>query len=291
MRSTSSRLLQSRRTIYAALGLAVLSAAALIVTTSAVGGATDAVVEAASNNVTVSATGNQGATPQLGDIEVPDAPATCGAAQLSDRQAQLRLLEQEQAAELRVIATITDGSLNDKLKAIRDRAQIILGRIDQIHGRCPAGGGGAPAPAPAPADPVDEQPDVEEPAEPAEPADPPAEQPPAGGGDGADRVLAALDITCADVDLSSVDPAAAARAEEELARNEAQLDGRLASDFPRFSARVAREADPTRAAAEFRQLAENLANTLEDRRVAILERARLADARAAAETCEVVEVA
>ena len=288
MQVKESRLRQPRRSIYAALGLAVLCAAGLVVTASAM--STSSSVVEVSNSVE----DGSGATPVLGGIQLSDAPATCSAAQLAERAAQIELLEQEQAAELRVIATITDGSLDDKLVAIRDRAEIILGRIQQIDDRCPIDRGDT-----EPADPADPA----DPAEPADPADPVpidevgapevapevAPAPEVDGGDVDARELAQLAISCDEPDLSTVDAAAAARAEQELANNEAQLNGRLAADFPRFSARVAREDDPTRAAGEYAQLAENLAGTLEARRVAILERAGLEGAAAVAATCVVVE--
>jgi hypothetical protein len=270
---------QARTTVYAGLGVAVLATAALIATTAVANNATDAVVDASAN---LSLTSTQGgtATAELADVEAPAAPAGCAPGQLAERATQIGLLEDEKQAEARVIATVTDGSLDDKLGAIRDRADIVLGRIAALDARCDA----APA----------------EPAEPAEPpvvvvpdetAEAPAPEPaPGDAEEPVSRVLDALDITCEEPDLSGVDPAAAARAEEELARNEAQLDGRLAADFPRFSARVAREADPAAAAAEFANLAEDLAGTLEDRRTAILQRAGLTDL-AVAGTCEVVPAA
>lgn len=202
---------------------------------------------------------------QLDALVVPAAPEGCSAAQLRERARQVQLLEAEKAAEVRVIETVTDGSQESKLGAIRQRADIIVGRIERLDAQCD-GAGEVPAPPPAPGPAPAPAPDVE------------------GG------PLVALEIECAEVDFTGVDAAAAARAATELAANEEQLDTRLDSDFPRFSARVAREADPERARAEFRQLAENLAGTLEARRGAILDRADggngLADEFA--RTCEVV---
>ena len=191
-----------------------------------------------------------------------------------------------------MIATVTDGSLADKLGAIRDRADIVLGRIAALDARCEAEPPAAPPIVVVPGDDAEapEPPKAHEPPGAPEAPEPPKahEPPPAPGApaDPASRQLANLDITCEEPDLSDLDPAAAARAETELANNEAQLDGRLLADFPRFAARVAREADPTAAANEFANLAENLANTLEDRRSAILQRAGLDDLAVAA-TCEV----
>jgi hypothetical protein len=264
----------------------VLATTALIATTTLANGATDAVVDATESISLSSAASGSTTEAELTDVEAPAAPAGCSQAQLAERSTQIGLLDNEKDAEARVIATITDGSLADKLGAIRDRADIVLGRIAQIDARCAA----APAqPAPpvvvVPSDdaeaPEPQAPDAPDAPAPADPADDDA--------DPASRELAALDISCEEPDLSGLDPAAAARAVTELANNETQLDGRLLADFPRFAARVAREADPTAAANEFANLAENLANTLEDRRTAILQRAGLADLSVAA-TCEVEPV-
>jgi hypothetical protein len=275
---------QARTTVYAGLGLAVLATTALIATTTLANGATDAVVDATESISLSSAASGSTTEAELTDVEAPAAPDGCSQAQLAERTTQVGLLDNEKAAEARVIATVTDGSLADKLGAIRDRADIVLGRIAALDARCEAEPAAAPPAEPAPpvvvvpsddAEAPDD--DAEAPAEPADPADP---------ADPASRELANLDISCEEPDLSGLDPAAAARAETELAANEAQLDGRLLADFPRFAARVAREADPTAAADEFANLAENLAGTLEDRRSAILQRAGLDDLAVAA-TCEV----
>lgn len=251
----ADRRTRSRLALGAAVGAAAVLATALVLTLSppVPGPAAVALLPAAAVSQVA----------ELADIEVPDAPSTCSARQLDERATQLQLLADEQANEQRVLDTVTDGGLQDKLGAIRDRAEIIFGRIDRIDGRCPVERPGAPTP---------------------EPADPPAPPAPA---DPADRTLAALDISCAEPDLSDVDPAAADRARTELAANEAQLDGRLAAELPRFSARVAREADPAAARTEFANLAANLADTLEARRGAILARAGLADAATDAATCDV----
>jgi hypothetical protein len=268
----ADRKTRARLALSAAIaGTAVLATALIVVTSTGATGTTGVVLEPA-------ASVSQGA--QLTDIDLPDAPGTCSAQQLAERDRQIQLLRDEQANEQRVLDTITDGSREDKLGAIRDRAEIIVGRIDQIDGRCPVERPGAPSADPAaPAAPV-----VEAPA----PEAPVVEAPAAGGGD---RTLTALEISCDEPDLSGVDQAAADRARTELDSNEAQLDGRLAREFPRFSARVAREADPTAAANEFATLAANLSTTLEDRRTAILQRAGVADAAAVAATCDVVPAA
>jgi hypothetical protein len=273
MHSVMPVLRRNRRTLYAALGVATISAAALIVVTSTASSTPESVVTA-SNAAALE-------TPELTDVAAPPAPEGCSAAQLAERDRQGELLDAEREAEARVIATITDGSLGDKLGAIRQRADIILGRIDQIDARCTGDAPAAPAPAPVDEGEADGG---------TEPVDDPAEEPAeAPGEDGAAaRELAPLALSCDDVDFTGVAAAAAERAATELENNETQLEARLAADFPRFANRVAREADPTRAAAEFTQLAENLANTLEARRGAILQRAGVDDAAEIAATCEVV---
>ncbi|WP_214402702.1 hypothetical protein [Pseudonocardia lacus] len=271
---------QARTTLYAGLGVAVLATTTLILTTSLATGATDAVVDASEAISLSSSASGSTAEAELADVQAPAAPAGCSQTQLAERATQIGLLDNEKQAEARVLATITDGSLADKLGAIRDRADIILGRIASLDARC------ADASAPAqPAPPVVVVPgdDAEAPQAPEQPAAPE----PADPADPAARELTNLAISCDEPDLSGVDPAAAARAETELAANEAQLEARLLADFPRFAARVAREANPEAAANEFATLAENLANTLQDRRAAILQRAGLADT-SVAESCEVV---
>lgn len=276
MDSVRSVLRRNRRTLAVALGVATLSAAGLIVTTATMNGTPPTVVAASSAAALE--------TPQLTDVAAPAAPGGCSAAQLAERERQIELLDAERAAEARVIATITDGSLGDKLGAIRDRADIILGRIDQIDARCDGDAPAAPA-DPAPADPAPADEPADDPAQ--EPAEEPADDP-ADDGAAADRVLTALALSCDEVDFTGVAAAAAERAKTELAANESQLEARLAADFPRFAGRVAREADPARAAAEFTQLAENLAGTLEARRGAILQRAGVDGAAGIAATCDVV---
>jgi hypothetical protein len=262
MPPTDSRT-RSRLALSAAIGGTAVLATALIVTTTSL--ATDTATVALEPAAAVTGTA------QLDDVDLPDPPTTCSAAQLADRDRQVQLLTDEQTNEQRVLATVTDGSLSDKLGAIRDRAELIIGRIDRIDAQCPVERPGAPTPVPATAE--------APPAVVASPADP------------ADRTLAALAISCAEPDLTGIDPAAADRARTELAGNEAELDGRLATELPRFSARVANEADPDTARTEFGALAANLADTLAARRTAILARAGVADAATAADTCQVVPAA
>ncbi len=283
MSPNSPRSRPINRTVSIVLGTAAVAGIALAATLPAVATpaatGTPVVAVAPAGSSSISSNG----APELGDLVVPAQPAGCSDAQIRERNRQLELLAAEQAAEIRVIETIFDGSAPDKLGAIRDRADTILGRIASLDARC---GGEAveqpPAEEPPAAEPPAEEPAAEEP-----PAEEPAPEQPAG----VDRVLVALEITCADVDFGDAGAAAVARATEELARNQAQLNARLASDFPRFSNRVAREANPEAARADFVQLAENLAGTLEARRGAILDRAGDGLADEFADTCEVVEVA
>jgi hypothetical protein len=258
--------------------------------------------------------------PELDDLVVPAQPGGCSDAQLRERARQLDLLAAEQVAEVRVIATVADGSAPAKLDAIRDRAGTILGRIADLDGRCSGGAGAegddspvrAPAPDAGSAGSADDADDADAGgandaggAEDTGPEDTGPEDAGQedtgqedtgangggaedGGPEAGDRVLVALDITCAEVDFGDANAAAVTRAARELAGNETQLDDRLAADFPRFSRRVAREADPEAARAEFVRLAEGLAGTLEDRRRAILDRAGEGLADRFADTCEVV---
>jgi hypothetical protein len=269
----ADRRTRSRLALAAAIGGTAVLATALIVITS------NPATDAAAGGVALQPAAAVTDAAQLDDIDLPAPPTTCSTAQLAERDRQIQLLHDEQANEQRVLDTITDGSREDKLRAIRDRAEIIVGRIEQGDGRCPVERPGAPSSAPAaPGAPV-----VVAPGDPA-----PAPVPPV---DAADRTLTALAISCDDPDLAGVDQAAADRARTELDNNEAQLNGRLTREFPRFSARVAREANPAAAATEFANLAADLATTLEARRTAILQRAGVADAAAAAATCEVVPAA
>jgi hypothetical protein len=261
-RTTRSRLILS-----AAIGGTTVLATALIATTSTLA------TNTAAGGVVVEQAAAVSQDAELDDIDLPDPPSTCSAQQLADRDEQVKLLQDEQANEQRVLATVTDGSREDKLGAIRDRAEIIVGRIDQIDARCPVERPGAPTPTPATT------------AAPAPVVSAPAPV------DSADRTLAALSISCAEPDLTGIDPARADQARTELDSNAAQLNGRLATELPRFSARVAREADPNAARTEFTTLAANLADTLVDRRTAILARAGVADAATAADTCAVVPAA
>lgn len=288
MSQSSPRSRSVHRTAKIVLGTAVVAGIALAATLPAVATTTGTPVVSVTpvGSSTVASNG----APQLGDLAVPAQPAGCSAGQIRERNRQLELLAAEQAAEVRVIETITDGSAPAKLQAIRDRADTILGRIASLDAQC--GGEAAPAQPPAAQPPAGEEPAGEEPvAEEPAGAEPPAELPPAEQPAGVDRVLVALEITCAEVDFGDADAAAVARATGELANNEAQLNARLDSDFPRFSNRVAREANPEAARAEFTRLAEGLAGTLEARRGAILDRAGDGLADEFADTCEVVEVA
>lgn len=212
--------------------------------------------------------------PELGDLVVPEQPAGCQDAQVRERDRQLELLAAEQAAEVGVIGTVTDGSAPAKLAAIRDRADAILARIADLDGRCT---GTVPAPD-GPADPEPGQPLDEAPAD--------DDAPPAA----LDRVLVALEIACGEVDFGDAPAAAADRAAGELDRNGAALNDRLAAEFPRFARRVGREADPELARTDFTRLAEDLAGTLENRRGAILDRADAGLSDRFADTCEVVEI-
>jgi hypothetical protein len=270
----ADRRTRSRLALSAAIGGTAVLATALIVITS------NLATDTAAAGVALEPAAAVSTDAQLDDIDLPDPPSTCSAQQLADRDQQVQLLHDEQANEQRVLDTVTDGSREDKLGAIRDRAEIIIGRIDQIDGRCPVERPGAPSSDPAtPEAPVVVAPDSPVPA-------------PAPAGDAAaDRTLAALAISCDEADLTGVDQAAADRAQTELDANQAQLNGRLTTEFPRFSARVAREADPTAASTEFAALAADLADTLEARRTAILQRAGLADAATVAATCDVVPAA
>jgi hypothetical protein len=265
----ADRRTRSRLALSAAIaGTAVLTTALIVITSNL---ATDT----AAAGVALEPAAAVSTDAQLDDINLPDPPSTCSTAQLAERDRQVQLLRDEQTTEQRVLDTVTDGSREDKLGAIRDRAEIIIGRIDQIDGRCPVERPGAPAGAPAtPEAPVVVAPDS-----------------PAPAPTGADRTLTALQISCDEPDLTGVDQAAADRAQTELDSNRAQLNGRLTTEFPRFAARVAREADPTAASTEFATLAANLADTLEARRTAILQRAGLPDAATVAATCDVVPAA
>jgi hypothetical protein len=263
----TNRRTRSRLALSAAIGGTAVLATALIVITS------NLATDTAAAGVVLEPAAAVSTDAQLDDINLPDPPSTCSTGQLAERDRQVQLLRDEQANEQRVLDTITDGSREDKLGAIRDRAEIIVGRIEQIDGRCPVVRPGAPSSDPqAPPTSVVEA--------------PPASVPAAAG-----RTLTALAISCDDPDLTGVDQAAADRARTELDSNLTQLNDRLTREFPRFSARVAREADPTAAANEFANLADDLSTTLEARRTAILQRAGVADAAAAAATCEVVPAA
>jgi hypothetical protein len=269
----TNRRTRSRLALSAAIGGTAVLATALIVITS------NLATDTAAAGVVLEPAAAVSTDAQLDDINLPDPPSTCSTGQLAERDRQVQLLRDEQANEQRVLDTITDGSREDKLGAIRDRAEIIIGRIDQIDGRCPVERPGAPSADPAtPEAPVVVAPDSPAPA-------------PAPAGDAADRTLTALAISCDEPDLTGVDQAAADRAQTELDSNQAQLNGRLTREFPRFAARVAREANPTAASNEFATLAANLADTLEARRTAILQRAGLADAATVAATCDVVPAA
>ncbi|CAA9440281.1 MAG: hypothetical protein AVDCRST_MAG66-3921 [uncultured Pseudonocardia sp.] len=289
----------AHRATKVAVGSAVATGLALAIALPALAAPTPPIVAVAP--VGSAGTAANG-VPELDDLVVPAQPGGCSDAQLRERSRQLDLLAGEQVAEIRVIATVADGSAPAKLGAIRDRAATILGRIADLDGRCSGDAGAeeeSPVRAPAPdagggsgddggaadggdgggADGVGE--------DGAQDADGGGTED--GGAANDDRVLAALEIACADVDFGGADAAAVTRADRELTGNETQLDDRLATEFPRFARRVAREADPEAARAEFTRLAEGLAGTLEDRRRAILDRAGEGLADRFADTCEVVE--
>jgi hypothetical protein len=127
----ATRTSPTRRNLYAGLGAAVLGAAALVATISAVDSAADAVLGAAD---AVTQDAGPVEVPLLASVQVPPAPTTCPPASLDERARDVAALQQAQAAEQQAISS---GS--PQLADVRSQGQAAVARIQALDAGCPAG--------------------------------------------------------------------------------------------------------------------------------------------------------